>query len=161
MSEQRTRLLSELNQEARWQSVHSVLLSQLAASRAGLDPTTIEAFDVLQLSGPITAGRLGELTGLTSSSVTSLIDRLVAAGLARREADPADRRRVVVRPLPVPESIEEAVGPIYREIGQGMDDIYARYSEAELALLRDFLRRTNEMTAHSITALRHPRRGGG
>ena len=41
-------------------------------------------------------GELGAGLGLSSASTTALVDRLEAAGMARREPDPQDRRRVLV-----------------------------------------------------------------
>ena len=50
--------------------------------------------------GATTAGRLSEITGLTSGAVTRVIDRLEQAGYVRRVPDPADRRRVIVEVVP-------------------------------------------------------------
>jgi DNA-binding MarR family transcriptional regulator len=46
---------------------------------------------------------LADLTGLTTGAVTGIIDRLEQAGFARREKDPHDRRRVIVRIAMKPE----------------------------------------------------------
>jgi DNA-binding MarR family transcriptional regulator len=46
------------------------------------------------------AGQLAELLSLTTGATTGVVDRLEAAGFALRESDPADRRRVIIRPLP-------------------------------------------------------------
>ena len=35
--------------------------------------------------GPLTAGQLAELTGLTTGAITGVIDRLEKAGFVRRE----------------------------------------------------------------------------
>ncbi|HEY7130982.1 MAG TPA: MarR family transcriptional regulator, partial [Candidatus Limnocylindrales bacterium] len=51
-------------------------------------------------TGATTAGRLSEITGLTSGAVTRVIDRLEQAGYVRRIPDPADRRRVIVEVVP-------------------------------------------------------------
>jgi hypothetical protein len=50
--------------------------------------------------GPVTAGTLAEAKGLTSGAITGVIDRLERSGFARREPDPGDRRKVLVRALP-------------------------------------------------------------
>ena len=67
-----------------------------AAERSGLGPTDYQAASLLKLDGPTTTGALGGRLGLTAGSATRVVDRLVAAGLARRIADPGDRRRVLV-----------------------------------------------------------------
>jgi DNA-binding MarR family transcriptional regulator len=45
---------------------------------------------------PRTAGDLAAALGLTRSGVTAVVDRLEAAGLAKRSAQPHDRRQVVI-----------------------------------------------------------------
>jgi len=44
----------------------------------------------------LTAGRLAELTGLTTGAPIGVVDRLERAGFVRRERDASDRRRVIV-----------------------------------------------------------------
>ncbi|BBG02150.1 MULTISPECIES: MarR family winged helix-turn-helix transcriptional regulator [Pseudonocardia] len=67
-----------------------------AAERSGIGSTDYQAASLLELDGPTTTGALGGRLGLTAGSATRVVDRLVAAGLARRVADPDDRRRVLV-----------------------------------------------------------------
>ncbi len=130
----------------------SILFSQAVAERAGMNSTDLEALDILARLGPITAGRLAELTGLTTGAVTGLIDRLERRGYARREANPADRRSVVVRP--VMENAERDLGPSYAAMARAMDELMARYSDAELAVILDFVQRSAALTAEQIARLR-------
>ncbi len=76
-----------------------VIVHGLRASNAlSLAPTDLVCMCLLQLNGPATAGWLAETTGLTTGAVTGVVDRLERAGYARREPDPHDRRRVIVKP---------------------------------------------------------------
>src|SRR5439155_536756 len=75
-------------------------LGQTVAIRFGLSESDIETLEQLIDMGATTAGRLSELTGLTSGAVTRVIDRLEQAGYVRRIPDPADRRRVIVEVVP-------------------------------------------------------------
>ncbi len=142
--------MAEISREVRWLSARSVLFSHLAAERAGLRPTDLEALDILALTGPIPAGRLAALTGLSSGSVTALIDRLETAGCVRREPDPADRRRVIVQPLPWPAAMAKAVQPLYEAMGVGFEELCRQYRNDELALILGFLRGANAMGAAAI-----------
>lgn len=72
------------------------LLEQVMAGRLGLARTDLVVASILAVHGPRTAGQLAEATGLTSGAVTGSLDRLERVGFARRTADPADRRRVIV-----------------------------------------------------------------
>jgi DNA-binding MarR family transcriptional regulator len=75
------------------------------------------------------------VAGLSSGAVTTAIDRLERAGLARRTADPDDRRKVLVELTESgADSCEEIYGPLNDEGVQ----VLARYSERDLRALRDF-----------------------
>src|SRR2546425_12339137 len=73
---------------------------QTVAVRFGLSESDIETLEALMDLGATTAGRLAELTGLTSGAVTRVIDRLEQSGYVRRVPDPADRRKVIVEVVP-------------------------------------------------------------
>ncbi len=70
------------------------------AARMGLGRADIDCLVILAVEGTVPAGRFAEMTGLTTGGVTGVLDRLEHAGLVVREADPADRRRVLVRIAP-------------------------------------------------------------
>jgi len=50
----------------------------------------------LEQYGPASQADLGRHTGIDRSDVVASLNDLVASGLARREPDPADRRRNIV-----------------------------------------------------------------
>ncbi|GJM74993.1 hypothetical protein HMSSN036_72090 [Paenibacillus macerans] len=75
----------------------AVMLHQTISEKIGLNATDHKCLDYLLKAGPVTAGRLAELTGLTTGAVTSVIDRLEQAGFATRDKDPNDRRKVLVK----------------------------------------------------------------
>ena len=58
----------------------------------------------------MTPTRLAELSDLTSGAVTGVLDRLERAGFVRRESDPNDRRRLLVRVDP--ERLRRARGAV-------------------------------------------------
>ncbi len=149
----RSEILEAISRELRWTSAYAVLFSHLMSRRVGIHSTDLEAHDVLTLSGPIPAGRLAALTGLTSGAVTSLIDRLEDAGLARREPDPVDRRRVIVRSLPPPPEVARLIVPEFEAMGQQVDELLGQYDDAELELILDFLSRARAIAADRIAAL--------
>ncbi|MEV6008423.1 MarR family transcriptional regulator [Streptomyces sp. NPDC051976] len=69
-----------------------------AAAHQGL--TSMQAKLLGQLVRPLPMRELAALLGCDASNVTGIVDRLEAQGLARREADPHDRRvkRVIATP---------------------------------------------------------------
>ncbi|HXM55289.1 MAG TPA: MarR family transcriptional regulator [Candidatus Dormibacteraeota bacterium] len=70
-------------------------LAGAAADFNRLNRTDLRALEALR-EGGMTAGRLARTLRVTSGATTRVIDSLVAAGHVRREADPDDRRRVLV-----------------------------------------------------------------
>ena len=133
-------------------SGRSVLFSQAVADRVGINPTDLEALDLLVRHGPMTAGRLAEMTGLTTGGVTGLVDRLERRGYARREPHPSDRRSVVIQPLMA--NAERDLAPAYAGMEQAMAALMAHYGDDELAVITDFLTRAAEITVEQVTGLR-------
>jgi DNA-binding MarR family transcriptional regulator len=148
----RREIEAALDRAMRETSAQSVLFSQAVADRAGMNPTDLESLDMLARHGPMTAGRLAELTGLTTGAITGLVDRLERRGYARREPHPTDRRSVIVRPLI--ENAERDLGPAYVTMGEAMNDLMSRYDDADLATILDFMTRAATITAEQIARLR-------
>jgi DNA-binding MarR family transcriptional regulator len=132
---------------------------QTVAVRFGLSESDIEALEVLIDTGASTAGRLSELMGLTTGAVTRVIDRLEQAGYVRRIPDPTDRRRVIVELIP--EKMQAVEATMARVGDKGASEL-GRYSDAELAVINDFLTRMATITRDEANALRDtPEREAG
>ena len=152
MSTDRAALVAALDRALRETSAQTVLFSQAVADRAGMNPTDLESLDILARHGPMTAGRLAELTGLTTGAITGLVDRLERRGYVRRDRHPTDRRSVIIRPL-----IDNAVrdlGPSYAAMADAMAALMDRYSDEELAVIADFMVRAAAVTSEQIADLR-------
>lgn len=46
---------------------------------------------------PLTAGDLRKRMGMSGAAITYLVERMIESGHVRRESDPADRRKVILR----------------------------------------------------------------
>ncbi|HJR50159.1 MAG TPA: MarR family transcriptional regulator, partial [Gemmatimonadales bacterium] len=99
---------------------------------------------------PLAAGRLAELTGLTSGAITGVVDRLEEAGLVRRERDAEDRRRVIVHLVT---DRARAIGRLYQPLAQAMAELNGRYTADQLALMLDYTRRGNAIALQHIERL--------
>jgi DNA-binding MarR family transcriptional regulator len=130
-------------------------LDGLAADRFGLNRTDLRALDLIGSARSLTPTALARGLGFTTGGVTTVIDRLEAAGYVRREPDPADRRRLVLRPT-------SAVAVREAEVFAGLiletQAVIAAYGLAELATIGDFLERTRDAIARDADrlALRPP-----
>jgi DNA-binding MarR family transcriptional regulator len=131
----RAALVQELEHAVRRSSAQGVIFGQTVANRAGISASDLECLDFLNLEGRVTAGRLAEVTGLTTGAITGVVDRLEKAGLVRRERDDNDRRKVFI--ATVPENIAK-VGRFYEHMQRAMLKLWETYSDAELRLLLRF-----------------------
>lgn len=80
----------------------------------------------------VSMSQLARTLGMTLSTATGVVDRLVSQGLVRRDGDPHDRRLVLLRPT------EEGVALVDRltQVGQAQLELIAsRLNLEELALL--------------------------
>ncbi len=129
----------------------ATLHNHAIADHIGLHQTDQECLDLLDWTGPLTAGEIGTHLGLSSGAVTGLIDRLEAGGWVYRERDPRDRRRVVVHV-----STERAaeLWPLYQPLAEAIDAYRDGLKERDLRLIVEFLEFANGTMAD---ATRHAR----
>jgi DNA-binding MarR family transcriptional regulator len=132
-------------------STATILFHQAIADRLGLNPTDHKCLDLLASKGLMTAGELAETTGLTTGAITGVVDRLEWAGFVRREDDPNDRRRVILRVIP--KGYRE-IGRLFESLSAAVNDLGARYSDGELATILDFMGRSSRMLHEETTKLR-------
>ena len=137
---ERTEIILALTTSMRQTIVETVLLFELLAQQIGINATDMQCLNILEFEGPVTAGRLAELTGLTTGAITNAIDRLEKNGFVERVRDPKDRRRVVVQQLPSKKEDFE----IFHAIYQLWIEHCTAFSDQELAIVLDFLNKTHQ-----------------
>ena len=108
----------------------------------------MRCLEILTQTDSALPSQLAAKLGLTTGSVTAMLDRLERLGYVTRSADPADRREVVVRLTPKAAKI---YGPIVLD---GERDVLSRYSAAELRLLLDFHRRSKQLQERDAARIR-------
>jgi len=128
------------------------LVGQAAADRIGINNTDLNCLNILSFSGHMTAGELAKATGLTTASITGVIDRLEEAGFVRRERDPHDRRRVVVR-LSLDKAVSD-VASVFAPMLRDWREMARRYSDDELRLIVDFYGRVEQVFRKHLVRLR-------
>jgi DNA-binding MarR family transcriptional regulator len=138
--------LQELEEAIRRTTAQGTLYAQTVADIAGVSGSDLDCMDFLNLEGRMTAGRLAELTGLTTGAITGVVDRLEKAGYVRRERDETDRRKVFI--ATVPENTAQ-IGRLYVPMQQTMHKQWSSYSDAELQFL---LRFANESYRNALEA---------
>lgn len=148
----RAQLVDKLLWALRGLSAQSVLFNQALAELVAINATDLRCLDILGRTGPITAGQLAELTGLTTGAITGVLDRLEEAGFLRRMRDPDDRRRVIIQACG--ERTEREVGPLFEPLAQAMSRLAGRYSDHDLSLIIDFVERMIPLMQRETARLR-------
>lgn len=151
-------LFEELAGEVRRSQSATDRFDQAVANALGLNRTDMRCMDLLDLEGPLTAGRLAEGAGLTSGAMTAVLDRLERGGQVRRIRDENDRRRVLVEATP---QARAAAGAFYGEHARLGEQLFQRYSLSELELLLDFVRRGREFNEQQAALLEAENLRGG
>ncbi len=145
----RAELLKQLALAGRASSVATVMFHTAVAARQGLIASEEKALDLLERSGPLTAGELARQTGLAPASVTGLVSRLERKGFARRVPNPDDRRSVLVE-VDV-ERLYARVAPLFGDWVSSLQELFAGYTDDQLEVILHFLteaaRRQREATA--------------
>jgi DNA-binding MarR family transcriptional regulator len=135
------------------------LLSQAAADRIGINATDLNCLNILSFNGHMTAGELARATGLTTASITGVIDRLEEAGYVTRERDPHDRRRVVV--TMVLDRAMRDVASVFQPVLRDWRKMAARYSDDDLRLIVDYYARMAQIFRTHLDRLRESEPGAG
>jgi DNA-binding MarR family transcriptional regulator len=117
----------------------SILFNHQVTQRLGLGASDAQFMHFLQLHGPLTPSRLAELSGLTTGTVTGVVDRLEDAGFVRRERDASDRRKVLVTLNE--EHLWREMAPLYAGQAESLANVAGRYDAAQLEVIADFLER--------------------
>ncbi|WP_069804376.1 MarR family winged helix-turn-helix transcriptional regulator [Thermogemmatispora onikobensis] len=141
-------LTSELRQ---FQGLSTTFL-RVVAARLNLTIADLQVIVFLDSLGPLTAGQLANLTGLTTGAITGMLNRLEEAGFVRRERDPQDARRVIVRLDPSQEKRRE-LATFLAAFDQRWPALLGRADEERLAFLLNCLRRSNSLLRQELARL--------
>ena len=138
-------LLQALEEQTRELSTRTVIFHHFIGERLGLNPTDHKCLDVIiRAETPMTATQLAEETGLSTGTITGVMDRLEKAGYVRRKRDPNDRRLIYIKPLLDKAMIK--MGPIFDPVKRATINLYSNYTDEELQLILDFITNCNRMS---------------
>jgi len=158
-SSERKELVTALLQESRRMSTRTVVFHAAIADRLGLNPSDHKCADLIcNETGPITAGRLAEITGLSTGAITGVVDRLERAGFVSRVADSEDRRRVVIQGT---EGRAPDMRHLFQPMMEGMVRLCESYTDEQLALIVGFMRQSGEVAEGQILRLRQTAESAG
>jgi DNA-binding MarR family transcriptional regulator len=131
----------------------AIMFHSVVADKLGLSATDHKCLELAsRAEGPVTAGRIAELSGLSTGAVTGVIDRLEQAGYVRRMRDPHDRRKVLVE---VANREWDAALPLFDGLLRGMEKIASAYTPEELAIIGRYVNECVAMMNDEATRLRN------
>ncbi len=145
-------LVDALNDAGRKLGTAGVLFHQAIAEQAGLGGSDHKYLDLLVQHGPMPAGRLAELTGLTTGAVTGVVDRLERKGLVHREPHPDDRRRIILRPDV--DRAMELLAPLFEPMSEDLRRLASEYTEDEKMAIIDYMERCAQMMTRYAQSMR-------
>ncbi|HEY2478559.1 MAG TPA: MarR family transcriptional regulator [Solirubrobacterales bacterium] len=143
-------LVGELFAAVRENQLATDKMDDLASRGIGVNRTDSRCLDIVERLGPVTAGRIAADAGLTSGTVTAVIDRLVEKGYVRRVADPDDRRRVLIEQT---ERLEEVSDRFYGPLAAGALPLVDRFTIAEIEAIIRFLELGTELVERRVAEL--------
>ncbi|MFQ7234100.1 MAG: MarR family winged helix-turn-helix transcriptional regulator [Enterococcus hulanensis] len=126
--------------------VKNILNQQQIASALHISNYDFITIQILEETGAITAGELAKRTGLSTGSVTALIDRLEKANFVKRELDTKDRRKVNIVPI---YGERKDVQTLYEPLNESMLALIQSYDETTRAQIIDFLSKASDVLEES------------
>jgi DNA-binding MarR family transcriptional regulator len=123
-----------------------------AAAYLKVNRTDLRCLEILYQADSTLPSQLAAQLGLTTGSVTAMLDRLEKLGYVSRSPDPTDRRKVVVRITPkAARKAAKVYGPLAEE---GEREVLLRYTAADLRILLDFNRRSRQLQERHVERIR-------
>jgi DNA-binding MarR family transcriptional regulator len=114
-----------------------ILFNHQVSEQLGLGPSDSQFLTLLQQHGQLTPGQLAKATGLSTGTVTGVIDRLERVGLARRDRDPGDRRKVIVSLDQ--KQVERKLFPVYAGQAQRLGELLSGFDDKQLEVVATFV----------------------
>src|SRR4051812_12229331 len=112
--------------------------AQESIAHTGLGTTDFAILEALLHKGPMPVNTIGKKLLLTSGSITTAVDRLVAKGYVARNDDPHDRR---VRVVELTSAGRQLIGPAFARHEQDLERIASALTPAERTTLVNLLRK--------------------
>ncbi|NIH86938.1 MarR family transcriptional regulator [Amycolatopsis granulosa] len=141
-------VLARFAEYGRESSTLAVLRHAQIAEKMGLSATDHKALDLAaRAEGPLTAGEIARVTGLSTGAVTGVIDRLERAGFVRRVRDANDRRKVLVEVLPLD---EDKVAPLFSSALVVTEKVLEKFTPAERDVIERYQSELNALLREDV-----------
>ena len=137
----RRRRIADAKVQLRELRIELALLSHRVGSRAEIRDVDLDSLDVITRHGPISPTALARRVGVHLATMTGVLDRLEKGGWITRDRAASDRRAVLVRAVP---DRQRDIVELYGGMNDALDAIFLDYSDDQIDLIAQFLRRCAE-----------------
>ncbi|VVE11636.1 transcriptional regulator [Pandoraea terrae] len=112
--------------------------NQFVAGELGLNVTDLKCLEIAYYdeAQPVTPGRLSKLMGLSPASITTSLNRLEHVGLIKREPDPTDGRRILLRFI---SNRLAMINAYYESVNGSLEAFERTLGDRELESVRNYL----------------------
>lgn len=147
MNESQTRTLKAAAQYG----ISLIVFRNTLAKELGFSLTESLCMTILGLRGAATPTMLAGLIGLTTGAMTTMLDRLETKGFVRRKPNPRDRRGILIEAT---ETYATGASRLVERVQRDHRTLLQGYTDAELAIIEDFLTRFTENLAENSSDVR-------
>jgi DNA-binding MarR family transcriptional regulator len=134
----RRRRIAETKQSLRDLRVELAVLNHQVGSRLEMKDIDFDCLDVIARLGPISPSGLARRVGVHLATMTGILNRLEQNGWITRDRVESDRRAVLVGAVP---GRQRDIFRLYGGMNGSLDGILESYSDDEIDVVLDFLRR--------------------
>jgi DNA-binding MarR family transcriptional regulator len=137
----RRQRIAEAKQSLRELRIELSVLNHRVGSQSEIKDVDFDCLDVITRYGPISPTTLARRIGVHAATMTGILDRLERGGWIVRDRDERDRRAVLVRGVP---GKQRDIIELYGGMNSSLDEILDSYSDDQIDLVVDFLRRCTQ-----------------
>ena len=134
---------SKIGKIGREVSDATIFMHEAISRNAGLSGIDHKYLNIILDKGPLSAGDLAGLTGLTTGAVTGLIDRLEKKKLVKRQFDKSDRRKILIAPNA--EVVNKLFTKVQADLQSQVEKLLSKFSTKEVEIIEKYLLATVEI----------------
>ena len=137
----RRRRIAMAKQSLRDLRIELAVLNHRVGSRIELKDTDFDCLDIITRHGPISPTALSRRAGVHLATMTGILNRLERGGWIVRDRVNNDRRAVLLRGVP---DKQRHIIRLYDGMNRSLDVILDSYTDEQIDLINDFLRKCIE-----------------
>jgi DNA-binding MarR family transcriptional regulator len=137
----RRRRIAAAKQSLRELRIELAVLNHRIGSKIEIKDIDLDCLDMIVGHGPISPTALARRVGVHLATMTGILARLESGGWIVRDRVENDRRAVLVRGVP---DKQRDIVRLYAGMNRALDEILDSYSDDQINLIVDFLRRCTQ-----------------